>query len=314
MTKPARLIADIGGTNARFAVARDGRVEHLAVLPTGQYKTMQDVARAFLAGLPPGFAITRGVLDIAGPVTGDRVQLTNSGWSFSIEAARRELGFDELKVVNDFAAAALGIPLLKTGEFLPVGGGTHQPRGPIGVIGPGTGLGVAGLVHSEDRWVVLPGEGGHATMPAATREEGAILDLLRDRYGHVSAERVLSGHGLQNLHFALARLAGAEVPALTDHEITARALDGSDALCGRVLDVFCEMLGTVAGNLAITFGASGGVFLIGGILPRFADRFAASGFRARFESKGRLAAYMRAIPTYLVTHENPALLGLAGLD
>lgn len=314
MTPPAKLIADIGGTNARFAIARDGRVEHLAVLPTRQYATMQDAARAFLAGLPAGIAVTRGVLDIAGPVTGDRVGLTNSGWSFSIEAARRDLGFTELKVVNDFAAAALGIPLLAAGEFHQIGGGTHQVHGPIGVIGPGTGLGVAGLVYSDGRWVVLPGEGGHATMPPATRQEGAILDLLRDRYGHVSAERVLSGHGLQNLYLALSSLAGAEGPALTDHEITARALDGSDALCGRVLDTFCELLGTVAGNLALTVGATGGVFLIGGILPRFADRFAASGFRARFEDKGRFAGYMRAIPTYLVTHENPALLGLAGLD
>ena len=313
MTKPAKLIADIGGTNARFAVAQDGRVEHLAVLPTGQYKTMQDAARAFLGGLPAGIAVARGVLDIAGPVTGDRVQLTNSGWSFSIEAARRELGFEELKVVNDFAAAALGIPRLQSAEYVQVGGGTPVPHGPIGVIGPGTGLGVAGLVFADTRWVVLPGEGGHATMPAATREEAAILDLLRDRYGHASAERVLSGHGLQNLHMALATLRGETPAPLTDHEITAAALAGSDALCGHVLDLFCDMLGTVAGNLAITLGAAGGVFLIGGILPRFADRFAASGFRARFESKGRLGDYMRAIPTFLVTHENPALLGLAGL-
>ncbi len=314
MSAAAKLIADIGGTNARFALAREGRIEHLTVLPTGDYKTLQDAARAFLATLPAGTNVTRGAIDMAGPVTGDHVQLTNSGWSFSIAQARAELGFADLQVVNDFAAAALGIPLLAPADSVKVGGGAPVARGPIGVIGPGPGLGVAGLMFSANRWVVLPGEGGHATLPAATHEESAIIDILRDRYLHVSAERALSGHGLQNLYQALAQLQGVTAAPRTDHDITAAALDGSDALCGRVLDIFCDMLGTVAGNLAITLGAGGGVFLLGGILPRFAQRFAASGFRARFESKGRLADYMRAIPTYLVTHENPALLGLAGLD
>ena len=314
MSSAAKLIADIGGTNARFAIAQDGRVEHLTVLPTGDYKTMQDAARAFIARLPAGVTVTRGAIDMAGPVTGDHVQLTNNGWSFSIEQARGELGFTDLKVVNDFAAAALGIPVLAAADCVPIGGGTRAPHGPIGVIGPGTGLGVAALTFADDHWVVLPGEGGHATLPAVTPEEDAIIGILRERFGHVSAERALSGHGLQNLHQALAKFRGVAAPELSDHAITAAALDGSDALCGRVLDLFCEMLGTMAGNLAITLGAAGGIFLIGGILPRFAPRFAASGFRARFESKGRLTDYMRAIPTFLVTHDNPALLGLAGLD
>ena len=311
MASAAKLIADIGGTNARFAIARDGRVEHLTVLPTGEFPTMQAAARTFLAGLPGDINVTRGALDMAGPIVGDRVGLTNNAWSFSIEAARAELGFDELRVVNDFAAAALGIPLLDPADIQQIGGGQRAPHGPIGVVGPGTGLGVAGLFHSNGKWVVLPGEGGHATMAPATREESRILDALRDRFGHVSAERVLSGQGLENLHAALI---GAPLPTHTAHEITQAALDGSDATYGRTLDLFCEMLGTVAGNLAITLGTTGGVFLTGGILPRFPERFAASGFRARFESKGRLSGYMRAIPTFLVTHDNPALLGLAGLD
>jgi glucokinase len=311
--QPAKLIADIGGTNARFAIARDGTIAHARVLPTAAFPTLQAAAREFLSGLPADLRVTRAALDLAGPVVGDHARLTNGVWSFSISQVKAELGFDELVVLNDFAAAALGIPLLDPSDYIAIGGGVRDPRGPIGVIGPGTGLGVAGLVFADGRWVVLPGEGGHGTMPAATREEGAILDLLRDRLGHVSAERVLSGHGLQNLHTALCTLAGVTPPPLTDHEITAAALAGSDATSARVLDLFCEMLGTVAGNLALTLGASGGVFLIGGILPRFAGRFAASGFRARFEAKGRLAEYMRAIPTYLVTHDNPALLGLAGL-
>ncbi len=313
MSNQAKLIADIGGTNARFAIADANGIAHLRVLPTGKYPTLLDAAREFLSALPGDLHVTRGAFDIAGPVTGDHVRLTNSGWSFSVAEVRAALGFDDLKVINDFAAAALGIPRLAAGDYIAIGGGAAAERAPIGVIGPGTGLGVAGLLY-DGRWVVVPGEGGHATMPAATEEEARILDVLRARYGHVSAERVLSGHGLVNLYEAVCQLAGHAPATHTDSEITAHALAGTDADCVHVLDLFCAMLGTMAGNLAITLGAGGGVFLIGGILPRFAERFAQSGFRARFESKGRLTTYMQAIPTFLVTHENPALPGLAALE
>jgi glucokinase len=313
-TRGPRLIADIGGTNARFAVADGGRIDHLRVLPTGHYPTLQAAAQAFLSDLPAGVRVTSAAFDVAGPVTGDHVQLTNSGWSFSITQVMAELGLADVQVFNDFAAAAMGIPRLTPADYLQVGGGQRVEHGPIAVIGPGTGLGVGSLVFADSRWIVVPGEGGHSTMPAATREESRILDVLRDRWGHVSAERVLSGQGLENLYEAIAEIKGLAIRHLEDTEITASALSGKDADCEHVLDLFCTMLGTVAGNLAITLGATGGVFLIGGILPRFPERFAASGFRARFESKGRLSEYLRTIPTYLVTHENPAMLGLASLD
>jgi glucokinase len=309
-----RLIGDIGGTNARFALAVAGRVEQLRVLPTADYPSLVAAARAYLAALPHGIAVERAAFDLAGPVTADHAQLTNGTWAFSIAAARTELGLHELVVLNDFAAAALGIPRLPPGDAVQIGGGAALEHGPVGVIGPGTGLGVAGLVHAGGRWLAVPGEGGHGTMPPATDEESRILDRLRARFGHVSAERVLSGHGLENLYSVLGELhGGVAPPPLGAADITAAALAGADALSARALDLFCDMLGTVAGNLALTLGATGGVFLLGGILPRFADRFAASGFRARFESKGRLSPYLAAIPTYLVTHDNPALLGLAGL-
>jgi glucokinase len=308
-----KLIADIGGTNARFALARAGRVDALRVLATADHPTVQDAARAFLAGVPDAGTVRRGAFDVAGPVGSDHVHLTNSHWSFSIAQVRAELGFDDLKVVNDFAAAALGIPHLLSSDRIQVGSGQPDPLGPIGVIGPGTGLGVGSLVHSPQGWVVIPGEGGHATMAAATAEEGRILDLLRERFGHVSAERVLSGQGIENLYEAVIALAGRTGTRLAANAITQAALAGSDPDCAQALELFCAMLGTVAGNLALTLGASGGVFLIGGILPRFPEHFAASGFRARFESKGRLSDYMRPIPTFLVTHDNPALLGLAGM-
>ena len=309
----ASLIADIGGTNARFAVAQDGRFDHLSVLRTAGYPTMQAAARAFLAGLPAGLNVSRAALDVAGPVSGDEVSLTNGAWSFSIAAARSELGLTELRVFNDFAATAMGIPHLGPADSIKIGGGNRVEHGPIAVIGPGTGLGVGCLVHGPDGWVVSPGEGGHATMPAATREESRIIDLLRDRWGHVSAERVLSGQGIRNLYEAVCILSGQTSRGLADREITAAALAGEDATCEQAVDLFCAMLGTVAGNLAMTLGATGGLFVTGGILPRFPDRFVASGFRERFESKGRLSSYLRSIPAYLVVHPNPALVGLANL-
>jgi glucokinase len=309
----ASLIADIGGTHARFAVAQNGRFDHLRVLHTAGYPTMQEAAREFIAGLPPDLRLTRAALDVAGPVSGDTASLTNSTWSFSIAAARAELGLTELQVFNDFAATAMGIPHLGPADSVKIGGGERSAYGTIAVIGPGTGLGVGGLVHGADGWVVVPGEGGHSTMPATSREESRILDLLRDRWGHVSAERVLSGQGIRNLYEAVCILSGQPSRELSDHEITAAALAGEDATCEQTVDLFCAMLGTVAGNLAMTLGATGGLFVTGGILPHFTNRFVASGFRERFESKGRLSSYLRSIPSYLVVHPNPALVGLANL-
>jgi glucokinase len=309
----ASLIADIGGTHARFAVAQGGRFDHLSVLDTADYPSMPAAAREFLAGLPADLHITHAALDVAGPVVGDEAHLTNSAWSFSIAAARAELGLTDLRVFNDFAATAMGIPHLEPADSVKIGAGERVEGGPIAVIGPGTGLGMGCLVHGPSGWVVAPGEGGHSTMPAATREESRILDLLRDRWGHVSAERVLSGQGIHNLYEAVCILSGQPSRGLTDREITAAALAGEDATCEQALDLFCAMLGTVAGNLAMTLGATGGLFVTGGILPHFPDRFVASGFRERFESKGRLSGYLRSIPAYLVVHPNPALVGLANL-
>jgi glucokinase len=307
------MIADIGGTNARFGIARAGQISHVRVLRTADFPTMQDAARAFLEGLPPDIHVTEALLDMAGPVVGDHAQLTNNAWAFSIPAARTELGLRRLRVLNDFAAAALGIPMLPREDFRQIGGGEPEPEGAIGVIGPGTGLGVAGLVRAEGRWQVIPGEGGHVTVPAASEEETRIIDHLRARFGHVSAERVISGQGIENLYEAAEALAGRPGRHRAAAEITKAGIDGSDASAARALDLFCDMLGTVAGNLALTLGASGGIYLVGGILPRIGDRLAASGFRARFEAKGRLSDYLRPKPTYLVAHENPAMLGLASV-
>jgi len=309
-----RLIADIGGTNARFAVAQQGRFDHLRVLHTGDYPSLAEAARAYLAGLPDRLLPSRAALAIAGPVAGDRVALTNQNWSFSTAELILELGVDELLVLNDFAAQAMAIPYLAASDVAQIGPGTPVENGPIAIMGPGTGFGMGCLIPEPDGWSQLSSEGGHATMPPATDEESRILEVLRARYGHVSVERTLSGHGLTNLYDAVCDLADVPARPLDPGEVTAEAVAGTDGYCVQALDLFCAMLGTVGGDLALTLCATGGLYIAGGIVPRFADYFAASEFRARFTAKGRLRTYLEAIPTYLILHPCPALLGLANLD
>ena len=314
--RPARLLGDVGGTNARFAW-QDGDgapLRDIATIPTADHPTIAAALAHYLHGLeraaPPWCAI-----GIANPITGDRVQMTNSHWSFSIEAVRRELGFERFVVINDFTALALAIPDLPTDELRQLGGGAAVHGAPLGLIGPGTGLGVSGLVPSTEpgRWVALQGEGGHVTLAASNAREAAVLQVLHDRFGHASAERAVSGQGLEALHDALCTLDGvSNTAALPAAEISRRALAASDSRCVETLDLFCAFLGVVAGNLALTIGARGGVYIGGGIVPRLGDAFTNSRFRACFEDKGRFRSYLQAIPVYVIHAEvSPALLGAA---
>jgi glucokinase len=299
-----RLLADIGGTNARFALQKpDGAPCGVHKVRTDEFKTIEEAVRDYLsrAGAQP----TRAAIAVASPITGDRIEMTNHPWSFSISALRDALGGAELRVVNDFEAIALSLPRLEEAERHQVGGGAPVPGAPLAVIGPGTGLGVAALVNG---WAV-PTEGGHVTMPACDGREAEIIARIRARLGHVSAERVLSGAGLQNLYRAL----GPDGEPPEPDEISARALAGSDTRAVAALETFCAMLGTVAGNLALTFGARGGVYIAGGIVRRFIDYFARSQFRDRFEDKGRFREYLAPIPVWIIGIENPALIGLAAL-
>lgn len=314
-----RLIADIGGTNARFAVAVQGRFEHLRLLHTAEYSTLVAAARAYLGGLPRSVQPKLGALAIAGPVVGECAMLTNQSWAFSVPETRAELGLSELTVVNDFAATAMGIPYLAQSDIMPVGDVTGDSgqirRGPVGVIGPGTGLGMSCLLPDGPQvWRQVASEGGHATMPAMTEEESRIIAILRGRHDHVSAERVLTGTGLVNLYSVLCELAGKPARPLEPADVTEAALSGADACCVRALEVFCAMLGTAAGDMALTFCATGGVYVAGGVVPRFKERFATSDFRARFVAKGRFRGYLEAIPTRLILHPSPALVGLANIE
>ena len=309
------LIADIGGTNARFAlVDGQGRVGEPMVVRCAEHPGPAEAARAVLAAHGIADRPVRGAFCVACPVTGDVVNLTNSAWHFSIEQVRNALGLERLQVINDFTAVALSVRHVGPEHLLKVGGGSAVEGAPIAVLGPGTGLGVSALVpDSSGQWVALATEGGHATLAATDAREDAVLERLRRRFGHVSAERVLAGAGLVNLYEALADLHGVSPLYTAPDAVSQRALDGSDPLCRETLELFFAMLGTVAGNLALTLGARGGVYLAGGILPRMRDAFAQSSFRRRFEDKGRFRDYLAPIPAWLVVHPQPAFAGLAGL-
>jgi glucokinase len=312
MASTTWLVGDIGGTNARFGlVAPDGELLHSSVLADNDYPGIGEAIAAYLkmrGGLPRP---RRAAIAIASPVAGDEVRMTNHPWTFSISGLGKRLGFQRLKVINDFTAQALALPHLKDGDRTVVGTGKAEPGYPIGVLGPGSGLGVSGMIPAGKRWIPLTGEGGHSTMPPITDRESAVLGAMRHHLDHVSAERVLSGPGLVNLYNSLAAVDGVPARQYTAAQITDVDTGKSDALCREATEMFCAMLGTVAGNLALTLGARGGVYIAGGIVPRLGERFVQSQFRERFETKGRFQPYLAAIPTYVVTHKLPAFLGCA---
>lgn len=309
-----RLLGDVGGTNARFAWQAEAGapITDLAVYACAQFASLEAVMVRYLA--EHGLAAPRAAaIGMANPVVGDQVQMTNHAWHFSTDALRRALGLERLLVLNDFAALALALPVLQPGEWRAVGGGAAVAGAPLALLGPGTGLGVSGLLFDAlGREHVLSGEGGHVTLAAGDDEEAAVIDWLRRQFGHASAERALSGPGLQNLHRARAAVMGQQAAPLSALQITERALNAADAACDATLELFLGLLGNVAGNLALTLGASGGVYIGGGIVPRLGERIDRSRFRARFEAKGRFADYLARIPTWVIqTTHAPALRGAA---
>ena len=313
-----RLVGDVGGTNARFAwQASPGAVlSDVATLPCAEYPTLQDAMSHYLDGLHGGAggAPRWCAIGIANPVVGDQVRMTNHHWSFSIEAVRKLLGLDRFLVINDFTALALSLPALAADEVRQVGEGSAQAGAPIGLLGPGTGLGVSGLLPARgvQRAIPINGEGGHVTLAATDALEESVVRHLRERFGHASAERALSGPGLVNLYVALCEIHGLAAQPLDAAEVSARATAGADAQCVQALDLFFSFLGNVAGNLALSLGARGGVYIGGGIVPRLGDAIDRSRFRERFEAKGRFCSYLQPIPTLVVqARVSPALVGAA---
>lgn len=308
-----RLLADIGGTNARFALEpAPGTIQAVQTLACADHARFEDAVRFYLAGA--NTRVRHAVIAIANPVDGDAIRMTNHHWAFSIEAARRALGLETLLVVNDFTALAMSLPTLGAGDLAPVGGGAALAGGAIGLVGAGTGLGVSGLVPSGERWIPLNSEGGHVAFSPLDEREVLVLRHAWQRYDHVSAERFVSGPGLVLIREALAMSRGmTQDRELSPSDIVTRGLSGSDALSLEAIDCFCGMLGTVAANLAVTLGARGGIYIGGGVVPRLGAYFVASPFRPRFERKGRFSEFTARIPTWLITAPYPALQGASAI-
>jgi glucokinase len=306
------LVGDIGATNARFGlVSPAGDILDSRTFADADFATIGEAIEAYLGARSDRPIPRRGALAIAAAIAGDEVRMTNHPWRFSLAELRDRLGFARLIAINDFTAVALAVPRLTPTDRTQIGGGAPVVARPVAVLGPGSGLGASGLLPVGTEWIALTGEGGHQTMAPADDRENAVLTAMRRRFDHVSAERCLSGPGLVNLYNALAEIDGVPAAPYTAAQITDPDAGAADPLCHEATAMFCAMLGTVAGNLALTLGAHGGVYVAGGIVPRLGRRFADSGFRARFEAKGRLGPYLAAIPTYVVTHPLPAFLGCA---
>lgn len=306
-----RLLGDIGGTNARWAwqESATSAIEDISVQPCADHASLQDSAVSYLTAHGRKAPKWAGI-GIATAITGDVVRVTNNAWEFSIAGFQKSMGLERCLVINDFTALALSLPALGADEVRSVGGGAAVAGSTIGLLGPGTGLGVSGLVpDAQGRFTALSGEGGHVTLAATDDREAALLGLLRKRFPHVSAERVLSGSGLVNLYNVLCELEGKQAQPLEPSDVTDGALSGTDPLCAQAVAYFTRFLGNVAGNLALTLGARGGVFIGGGIVPRLGAHFDDALFRQQFEAKGRYAEFLAGVPVWAITASTPALIG-----
>lgn len=308
MTKYA-LVGDVGGTNARLALCEveTGAISQAKTFSTADYDNLEAVIRHYLDEQKQD--IKDACIAIACPITGDWVEMTNHDWAFSTKQMKESLGFAHLEIINDFTAISMAVPMLAENDVIQFGGKAVVKDKPIAIYGAGTGLGVSHLVHVDKRWVSLPGEGGHVDFAPNSEEEAEILEVLRAELGHVSAERVLSGSGLVNLYRAIVKSDQREPENLKPKDVTERALKDSCIDCRRALSLFCVIMGRFGGNLALNLGTFGGVYIAGGIVPRFLDFFKASGFRAAFEDKGRFRDYLVDIPVFMITHDQPGLLG-----
>ncbi|NHZ92989.1 glucokinase [Massilia sp. CCM 8733] len=306
-----RLLADIGATHARFALeTAPGVLRSVRVLKCDDFPGIVPLLHTYLAD-HAGIRINHAAFALANPISGDLIRMTNRDWQFSTDEVRRELGLNTLLIVNDFTALAMSLPGLSGADLMQVGGGAPAANAVIGVVGPGTGLGVSGMIPTVDGFVTLGSEGGHVNFAPADEREFAILQYAWKEWPHVSNERLISGPGMELIYRALAQRNGVQAAPRTSPEIIAGALDDKDALCLEVLECFCGMLGGAAANLAVTLGAFGGIFIGGGIVPRMGEWFVTSPFRARFEAKGRFSSYLGQIPTYVIMIPNPAFIGVA---
>lgn len=305
--KSTALVADVGGTNARFALVVNGvlQADSIQVLACNDFENLDGAVRQYLE--QQNATVDEACMAFACPVADGSVNMTNNHWAFERSAMQEKLGLKSFKIINDFTAQALALPALEESDLIKVGAGEGMAYAARLIIGPGTGLGVAGLKPVAENWLPLPGEGGHAAYSPVSEMDQQVLAHLLEGQPFISWETVLCGSGLELLYKTHSALLG-ENRTLEDYEITEQALAG-EGVAKRVLNHFCELLGRAASNAALTVGAQGGVYIAGGIIPRFPEFFAESGFRQAFEANDKMIGYVKAMPTYLVTAENPGLIG-----
>jgi glucokinase len=313
-----RILADIGGSSASFGLeTAPNQIEAVWVTECQNYPTLGAALVAYLSQAATvaagGYQARFAGIAIANPIDGDWVTMTNHHWSFSIEAVCSQFSLKSLVVVNDFTALASALPYLAPEHKHQIGGGVVRSGSPIGLVGADAGLGVSALVPVGDRWIAIDSEGGHATFAPMNEREIDILRYARRYHEHVSSERLVSGIGIALVYRALCERARVEPQNLTTAEIMERGLHRHDPVCEETLLTFCEMLGTVAGNVALTLGAKGGIYIGGRIVLKMSEFFERSGFRARFEQKGRFSDYLAHIPTYVITEQNPVLIGMSAM-
>lgn len=307
------LVGDVGGTNARFAVVDpQGHIRNPRSFPNRDYGSLADIIAEYVETTCGKKRPARAVIAVAGPVIDGEIEFTNLDWRVSEGDLLAHFEFEAVELINDFAAQALACPLLEGQDLRELGGEGRRPvhNGPIVALGAGTGFGVAGLARSDRGDIAIATEGGHAGFAPVDEVEQEVWRRLNLKYGRVSIERLLSGQGLHDLYVALADMRGEQAVLPDEAAVTAEGLSG-DPRAAETLDRFGAILGSVAGDLALTYGARGGVFVSGGIAPRIAERLATGPFRARFEDKGRLSDFVQPIPTYLVLHPYPAIVGAA---
>jgi glucokinase len=304
------IIADIGGTNMRVAlVDTQGNIVNITIYACADYTSLAEVLTDFITQQQLVGKNVNACLAIACPVDKDLIVMTNLPWQFSQTQLKVELQFNELVLINDFTAIAHAIPYLGAAQKVQIGVGDVVANKPISICGAGTGLGVANLIAIDSGWHSLSGEGGHVDFAPVDQQEVAILQFLSKKYARVSYEQVLSGLGIEQIYQALSFEKNGEITNLSAKEITEKALSGSCSLAEETLAQFCRILGSFAGNLALTLGSYGGVYIAGGVVPRFIDFFSSSEFRQRFEQKGRLSSFTQPIPTFVVIEKQPGLLG-----
>jgi glucokinase len=304
----AKFVADVGGTNIRLAQVKDGELSLIKKYVCRDYASIGDAIGAYFADFPET-TFSDGCLGVACPVAGDFINMTNNHWQFSIDQLKRELGLSWLGVINDFTAVAYAVTVLTSDQKVQIGPGKSTNTDNIAVFGPGTGLGVKHLTNVSGDWLALDGEGGHVDFAPVDETDLAIWRFLTNKLGHASAEEVMSGRGLVHIYQAIAEQKGLPAPLDDPAYITEQALDGSSALSVATLTQFCKILGSFAGNLALNLGTRGGVYIGGGIAPRFTNFIKESDFRKRFEAKGRFRDYVAGIPTFIITEPDHGLIG-----